>query len=235
MTSMKGTSMRDHVGLVIFDCDGVLVDSEPIAARVGAAVLTDLGWTVSAEQLIDRFAGCTDEYWRAGVEAELGRRLDDGWDEPYQGWYDDAFAAELEAVPGVAAAIAAIAALGAEYVVASNGSHEKIAKNLQRVGLADAFEGRRFSASDVENGKPAPDLFLHAAAAMGFEPRQCLVIEDSPTGLAAARAAGMRSVGYLSGLIPADRLAGPGTTLIGNMADLPALVSSCRRCRRRVR
>jgi HAD superfamily hydrolase (TIGR01509 family) len=216
--------MDSRADLVIFDCDGVLVDSEPIAARIGAAVLTDLGWKVTPEELIHRFAGCTDDDWRAGVEAELGRSLEEGWEEPYQAWYDDAFTAELKAVPGAAAAIEAIAALGLKYCVASNGSHAKIASNLGRVGLAEAFEGRRFSAQDVDQGKPAPDLFLHAAAAMRVPPERCVVVEDTPTGLAAARSAGMRAIAYVSGLIPSDRLAGPATTLVHDLADLPVLI-----------
>ncbi len=128
----------------------------------------------------------------------------------------------------MADAIAAITALGVEHAVASNGSHAKVVKNLGRVGLAEAFEGRRFSAQDVERGKPAPDLFLHAAAVMGVPPDRCLVVEDSPPGLAAARAAGMRSIAYVTGLVPADRLRGPETTLMDDMADLPALVRASR-------
>ncbi len=218
--------MSEGVGLVVFDCDGVLVDSEPIAARVGAAVLTDLGWAVTPEELIHRFAGCTDEYWRAGVEAELGRPLEEGWDEPYQAWYDDAFAAELRAVAGVSDVLSDLEGLEVPYCVASNGSHAKVATNLRRVGLADAFDGRRFSAHDVARGKPAPDLFLHAAGSLGVPPERCVVVEDSPTGLAAARAAGMRSLAYASGLIPAERLAGPGTRVFTDMADLPRLLGA---------
>ena len=212
------------VDLVIFDCDGVLVDSEPIAARVGAAVLTDLGWPVTPEELVDRFAGCTDEHWRAGVEEGLGRSLEDGWEVPYESWYEEAFDADLRAVPGVAAAIAA---LEVPSCVASNGSHAKVATNLRRVGLADAFDDRhRFSAQDVATGKPAPDLFLHAARTLGAAPERCVVVEDSPTGLAAARAAGMRCLAYAGGVIATDRLAGPATTVFDDMADLPRLVAA---------
>jgi HAD superfamily hydrolase (TIGR01509 family) len=210
------------IDLVIFDCDGVLVDSEAIAARVGAAVLTDLGWPVTPEELVDRFAGCTDDDFRSGVEAELGRPLAAGWDEPYASWYDAAFDAELRAVPGVATAIAA---LELPYCVASNGSHHKVVANLRRVGLAEAFDDdRRFSAQDVDQGKPAPDLFLHAARTLGVAPQRCVVVEDSPTGLAAARAAGMRRLAYAGGVIAVDRLAGLATTVFDDMADLPGLL-----------
>ncbi|MFL6101265.1 MAG: HAD family hydrolase [Actinomycetales bacterium] len=214
------------MGLVIFDCDGVLVDSEGISARVGAEVLTDLGWPVTADEVIRRFAGCTDEYWRASVEGELGRPLEDGWDAAYSSWYDDAFDAELEAVPGVASAIAAI---DVPFCVASNGSHDKIRASLTRVGLAETFEGRIFSAQDVPNGKPAPDLFLYAAQAMGVAPQEAVVVEDTPTGLAAARAAGMRCLAYASGLIPEDRLAETQASVFFDMRQLPALVAGLSR------
>ncbi len=213
--------MENDVELVIFDCDGVLVDSEPISARVGARVLTDLGWSVTAEELIRRFAGCTDAYWRATVEAELARPLDDDWDARYRPWYEQAFDAELRPVAG---ALAAVQALAVPFCVASNGSHEKIRANLRRTGLAEAFEGRIFSAQDVAHGKPAPDLFLHAAHTMGVPPERSVVVEDSPTGLTAARAAGMRCLAYASGLIPVERLEGPDTTVFEDMRRLPELV-----------
>jgi HAD superfamily hydrolase (TIGR01509 family) len=214
----------EAVELVIFDCDGVLVDSEPIAARVGAEVLADLGWRVTPEELIRRFAGCTDQHWRDSIESELGRSLDDDWEEPYQSWYKDAFDAELEAVPGV---VDVLKSLGVPFCVASNGSHEKIRKNLRRVGLLTAFEGHIFSAEDVREGKPAPDLFLHAAHSMRVPPARCAVIEDSPTGLAAARAAGMQCFAYAGGLIPIARLTGPATTVFDDMSLLPKLIGSC--------
>ncbi len=207
---------------MIFDCDGVLVDSEPISARVGASVLADLGWDLSAEEVVRRFTGCTDEHWRAEVETQLGRPLEDGWETPYESWYEDAFAAELTAVPGVTEAIDD---LTVPFCVASNGSHAKIGANLGRVGLDHRFAGRVFSAQDVSRGKPAPDLFLHAAASMGVPPARCVVVEDSPTGLSAARAARMRSLAYSSGLVPRKELTGPGTTVFTDMHQLAALVA----------
>jgi HAD superfamily hydrolase (TIGR01509 family) len=219
----SGRSAHAPVDLVIFDCDGVLVDSEPIAARVGAAVLADLGWRVTPEELIRRFAGCTDEYWRSSIESELGRSLDDDWEAPYRSWYEDAFEAELHAVSGV---VEVLESLTVPFCVASNGSHEKIRANLRRVGLLEAFEGRIFSAQDVHQGKPAPDLFLHAAGTMGVPPARCAVIEDSPTGLAAARAAGMQCFAYATGLIPVARLNGPATTIFDDMHQLTQLIGS---------
>jgi HAD superfamily hydrolase (TIGR01509 family) len=219
----SGGSRGAMIELVVFDCDGVMVDSEPISARVGAAVLADLGWNVTPEELIRRFAGCTDEYWRGSVESALGRPLDDDWDAPYQSWYAEAFDAELRAIPGV---VGVLESLTVPFCVASNGSHEKIRRNLGRVGLLDAFDGRIFSAEDVRRGKPAPDLFLYAAHAMRVAPARCAVVEDSPTGLTAARAAGMQCLAYAAGLIPLDRLAGPATTVFDDMSQLPRLITS---------
>ena len=213
--------MERRVELVIFDCDGVLVDSELISAQVGSRILAELGWDVTPQELIRRFAGCSDDDWRTAVEAELGRELPGDWDAPYRSWYEDAFAAELRAVPGVAEAIDA---LPQPRCVASNGSRDKILANLRRTGLADAFEGRVFSAEEVDRGKPAPDLFLYAAHRMGVDPGNCVVIEDTPTGLSAARAAGMRTLAYASGLIPVERLRGHDTTVFSSMTDLPWLM-----------
>ena len=116
---------------MIFDCDGVLVDSEPISARVGATVLADLGWAVTPDEVVRRFTGCTDEHWRSEIESELGRPLEDGWETPYESWYADAFEAELQAVHGVTEAIDDLAV---PFCVASNGSHAKISANLGRWG-----------------------------------------------------------------------------------------------------
>jgi HAD superfamily hydrolase (TIGR01509 family) len=217
--------MRPTYDLVIFDCDGVLVDSEPISARVGAAVLTDLGWPVTAEEVAKRFVGCTDDHWRREVESQLGRALPDDWESPYETWYDQAFDAELKAVAGVSNALDAVEEEGVPYCVASNGSHPKIAANLARTGLAERFQGRVFSAQDVSAGKPRPDLFLHAARQMGVAPPRCVVVEDSPVGLAAARAAGMDCLAFAGGLLEEERLRGPRTRLFGDMAQLGGLLS----------
>jgi HAD superfamily hydrolase (TIGR01509 family) len=109
--------------------------------------------------------------------------------------------------------------------VASSGSHEKMGRTLGKTGLRRYFEGRIYSASEVANGKPAPDLFLHAAARMGVEPRHCVVVEDSRFGVQAARAAGMRSLGYAGGITPAQWLEGPGTVVFSDMRKLPGLIN----------
>jgi len=163
------------IRLVIFDCDGVLVDSERIAVRIDVAVLTELGWPMTEAEVVERFMGRTDAYMASQIEAHLGRPLPANWDEPFQHLYRAAFEAELEPVPGILEALDGIAAT---TCVASSGSHERIRYTLGLTGLYSRFVGRIFSASEVARGKPAPDLFLHAANRMGVHPAGCAVIED---------------------------------------------------------
>jgi HAD superfamily hydrolase (TIGR01509 family) len=210
--------------LVIFDCDGVLVDSERIAVRVDARVLADLGWPMPEAEIVQRFVGRSDADFVADVEAHLGRPLAADWDAAYQQWYVDAFERDLVAVDGVVGALDALAAAGVPTCVASGGSHAKMRRTLGLTGLFDRFEGRIFSADEVPRGKPAPDLFLHAADRMGVAPARCAVVEDSAYGVAAARAAGMRALGYGGGVTPGDRLAGDGTVVFDDMRELPALL-----------
>jgi HAD superfamily hydrolase (TIGR01509 family) len=209
--------------LVIFDCDGVLVDTERIAVRVDVAVLAELGWTMTEAEVVERFMGRTDADMVAAVEAYLGRPLPPDWEAPFQGWYRQAFEAELKPVPGV---IDALDAIGTPTCVASSGTHERMRFTLGLTGLYDRFAGRIFSADDVARGKPAPDLFLHAAARMEVAPAECVVIEDSRYGVEAARAAGMRALGYAGGLTPRAWLEGPGTIVFDDMRELPRLLAS---------
>ncbi|MEU3076539.1 HAD family hydrolase [Streptomyces laurentii] len=212
----------DRAELVIFDCDGVLVDSERIYCRVDRAVFARLGAEFSEEEMADLFVGSSKRQLTALVEERAGRRLQDGWELPFQHLYDEALDAELTAVDGVTEVLDA---LDVPFCLASNGGHTSIRRNLTRAGLLDRFEGRVFSAHDVAHGKPAPDLFLHAARAMGVPPERCAVVEDSAYGVQAARAAGMRVFGYAGGLTRAERLAGPGTHLFTHMRELPALLA----------
>jgi HAD superfamily hydrolase (TIGR01509 family) len=211
--------------LVIFDCDGVLVDSEPIAVRVDALVLGRLGWDLSEAEIIERFMGRSEAYMVGEIEAALGRPLPLDWDAEFVPLYRDALEAELEPVDGV---MEALDAISAPTCVASSSTHERLRFTLGLTGLLERFDGRIFSAADVANGKPAPDLFLHAAASLGADPARCAVVEDSVYGIQAARAAGMRAFGYAGGLTPADRLAGPATTVFEDMRALPALLQAAR-------
>lgn len=207
--------------LVIFDCDGVLVDTERLAVRVDVAVLAELGWAMTEADVVERFMGRSDGYMVAQIEAHLGRSLPPNWEEPFQPWYRKAFEAELTPVPGILDALDDIAIA---TCVASSGTHEKMRYTLGLTGLYDRFAGRIFSVTEVAHGKPAPDLFLHAANQMGTPPADCAVVEDSRYGIEAARAAGMRAFGYAGGLTPRHRLEGPGTVVFDDMHELPRLL-----------
>lgn len=213
-------STTGQIDLVIFDCDGVLVDSEKLSIEVDRRVLADLGWSLSHDEILHRFVGRSSAHFRAEVEAHRGRPLPDDWEAPYQPWYLDAFARELTAVDGVEAALDEITTA---TCVASSGTHAKIRRTLGQTGLLPRFDGRIFSADDVANGKPAPDLFLHAAERLGVDPERCVVVEDSRFGVQAARAAGMRVLGYAGGLTPAEWLEREGAIVFTDMRDLPEL------------
>lgn len=223
MASTGGPS-RDPVELLIFDCDGVLVDSERLAVRVEAKLITELGWPISEAEVIERFVGRSDAHMLAEIERTLGRPVP-GWQARYEQELHAAFRAELTAVEGIAAALDAIEGSALVTCVASSGTHDKMRLTLGLAGLWDRFDGRIFSATEVAHGKPAPDLFLHAAARMGVDPGCCVVVEDSPSGVAAARAAGMRCLAFAGGVNTADRLEGPATVVFDHMRDLPVLLT----------
>jgi HAD superfamily hydrolase (TIGR01509 family) len=208
--------------LVIFDCDGVLVDSEPIGVRIDVVLLEELGWPLTEAEVIERFVGRPTAYMVEQVEAHLGHALPDGWDPDQDPRYREAFERELQPVDGV---VEALDRIEEPICVASSGTHERIRFTLGLTGLIDRFDGRIFSVDDVTNGKPAPDLFLHAARTLGVEPTRCAVVEDSTYGVEAARAAGMRAFGYAGGVTPAARLEGPATVVFDDMRDLPALLA----------
>ncbi|MER5746314.1 HAD family hydrolase [Streptomyces sp. NPDC002225] len=210
--------------LVIFDCDGVLVDSEPLAVRVQVQVGAELGWPLTAQEVVEQFVGRSEKSIGELIEARLPGRAAD-WHQRFQELHRAAVDAELVAVDGIHEALAGITL---PTCVASSGSHEKMRHTLGRTGLHDHFEGRIYSATEVAHGKPAPDLFLHAAARMGVPPAACVVVEDSKYGVQAARSAGMRSFGYAGGLTPAHWLEGPDTIVFDDMRKLPQLVAGVR-------
>jgi len=214
--------MSRALELVIFDCDGVLVDSERIAVRTDVQVLAKLGWIMSEAECIERFVGLSDRSIKAAIEAHLRIALADDWDKEFQSLYRDAFTSELTPVPGI---VEALDRITLPTCVASSSSHDKLRFTLGLTGLYERFAGRIFSAYDVARGKPAPDLFLHAASRMGVEPAACAVVEDSRYGVQAARAAGMRAFGFAGGLTPASWLEGPGTVVFSEMRQLPTLLA----------
>ncbi|MGW1106574.1 HAD family hydrolase [Streptomyces sp. NPDC002540] len=214
--------MIKPVELVIFDCDGVLVDSERIAVRVDAMSLASLGWPLSEAEIVERFVGRSHADMITDVEKHLGYKLPDGWEAEQRRLYHKAMEAELTAVDGV---VEALDQIQLTACVASSSSHDGLRHTLGLTGLYSRFEGRIYSAAEVVDGKPAPDLFLHAARQMGFAPEVCAVVEDSRYGVHAARAAGMRAFGYCGGLTPAEWLHGPGTVVFDDMRALPALLA----------
>ncbi|MFG2570782.1 HAD family hydrolase [Streptomyces sp. NPDC048567] len=214
--------MIKPIELVIFDCDGVLVDSERIAARVQVSLGAELGWPLTEDEVVNRFIGRSHASIREQVSAQLGKETAATWSERFEQLHREAVEADLAPVEGLPEALDAITL---PTCVASSGSHDKMRHTLGRTGLYERFAGRIYSATDVARGKPAPDLFLHAARQMEVDPTACVVVEDSRPGVLAARAAGMRVLGYAGGLTPAERLEGPGTTVFDDMRKLPTLIA----------
>jgi HAD superfamily hydrolase (TIGR01509 family) len=199
----------------------VLVDSEPISVRHDVELFAELGLPISEADVIERFVGRSVQVIVAAIEDELGHPLPDGAFEQAEQRLWQAWADELTPVDGIAQALDEITE---PVCVASSSGHESLRFKLELTGLYERFAGRIFSATEVANGKPAPDLFLHAAARMGFEPTTCVVVEDSRYGVQAARAAGMDVLAYAGGLTPAGVLAGPGTVVFDDMRELPQLL-----------
>jgi HAD superfamily hydrolase (TIGR01509 family) len=210
-------------GLVIFDNDGVLVDSERLANGILAELLTEAGLPYTLEEAVRDYMGGSMASMRLKAEGMLGRPLPADLEDRYHQRLFEGFA-ELKAVDGVAAVLDHLDAQGTTYCLASSGTHQRIRTALTTVGFLDRFEGRIFSAEDVAHGKPAPDLFLHAATTMGVEPADCLVIEDSPLGVAAAVAAKMKVFGY-AGMTDPAKLS-DADTVFRNMAALPELIDA---------
>jgi HAD superfamily hydrolase (TIGR01509 family) len=214
----------DGLQLVIFDCDGVLVDSEVISNGVLARLLSDEGLPTTLVRARRDYQGLLlDEVVRS-VEARLGRSLPAGWLERYERERTLAFREELRAVPGAAATVARIHAACIAVCVASQGKLEKTQLSLELTGLRPLFgEQALFSAHSVPRGKPYPDLFLHAARTMGAEPAACVVIEDTPSGVTAAVAAGMRVLGYAADSDEAA-LRAAGAEIVHSLDETSALL-----------
>lgn len=185
-----------RIELVIFDCDGVLIDSEPIANRAHAEMLAQCGYPADAEDLAERFCGISDADMLAAIERDWGRALPGDYRERVERRLAEEYRRALAPMPGIEVALSQ---LSAPFCVASSGTPERIRLGLEAVGLLDRFQPNLFSAAMVARGKPAPDLFLLAARQMGAKPEACVVIEDSPAGIVAARAAGMAALGFCGG------------------------------------
>ncbi|MEY7980649.1 HAD family hydrolase [Streptomyces pilosus] len=209
--------------LVIFDNDGVLVDSEPISNRLLAAYLTELGHPTSYEESIRDYMGSAMHRVHDLVEERTGRRLPTDFDDVFHTRVFAAFERELKPVVGATDVLEQLTADGVPYCVASSGSHERIRVGHRSAGLDRWFDDERiFSSQDVGRGKPAPDLFLYAAERMGVAPERCVVVEDSPLGVRAAVAAGMDVYGFTA-MTPAAKLAG-AARFFDDMRELNALL-----------
>ncbi|MEL6998657.1 MAG: HAD family hydrolase [Pseudomonadota bacterium] len=208
--------------LVIFDCDGVLVDSEPITNRLIAEEMTAHGLPMTTEQSIELFVGGTIKsvFERA---RGMGAALPDGWVEGYYDLMIATLADEVEIIPGIAGVLDVLDTAGIPYCVGSNGPMRKMHVTLKKTGLWERLEGRIYSAHDVGIAKPDPGLYLHAAAAMGIAPGDAVVIEDSASGVRAAVGAGMRCYGY-SRDTPEEKLVAHGAIPFDDMKQLPELL-----------
>lgn len=208
--------------LVIFDCDGVLVDSEPLTNQVMVENLAGYGLSMSVDEAINRFMGGTMK----GVmmqAREMGAPLPDDWLDEIYGAMFERLAAEVEIVPGVDVVLDALDAAEVVYAVGSNGPHDKMAITLRRTGLWDRLSGRIFSGYDVSAPKPAPDVYLAAASATGVPASRCAVIEDSASGATAGKAAKMTTFGFTRDT-PRTKLEPICDALFDDMAHLPDLL-----------
>ena len=212
--------------LIIFDCDGVLVDSEVISCRAHADVLSRHGYPITPEQVLKRFLGVSEREARLMVESEIGRKFPDDFESQFNAATLKFYAEDLQAIAHVGEAIAAI---DLPKCVASSGTPEKIRRGLTCAGLYDQLAPHIFSASQVKRGKPAPDLFLFAAERMKAAPERCIVIEDSIPGVIGARAAGMIVLGFHGGSHcqagHAEMLGSAGAAMtFDDMRQLPSLI-----------
>jgi HAD superfamily hydrolase (TIGR01509 family) len=215
--------------LVIFDCDGVLVDSEPIAFAVLREMLAEAGLSFTESWAYENFLGKSMASITAMVAREYNLELDEAALASMRKRLYERFERELEPVHGIAALLASFPFA---HCVASSSQIERIELCLTKTGLIGHFEPNIFSASMVARGKPAPDLFLHASRTMGYQPRNCIVIEDSPAGIRAAKAAGMTAFAFTgashaiaSNLRPLLESLKPAV-IFDDMAELPALIAA---------
>ena len=208
--------------MVIFDCDGVLVDSERLTHQVVVDMLAEHGVALPFDEAVDRFIGMSMAHGLVQLKALLGGELPADFLPEMGRRTRAAFRAGLTSVPGVEAVLDG---LQRPYCVASNGNHAKVNFTLGHTGLLPRFAGRIFTADDVQHPKPAPDLFLLAARSLGATPDRTTVVEDTPTGVTAAKAAGMRAIGFAA-MTPAGRLQAAGADAIAHsMADVALLLA----------
>ena len=208
--------------MVIFDCDGVLVDSEVITNRVMQENFRTYGLDLELDEIMDLFVGGTMQGVMT-LAREMGAKLPDDWLDHIYPEMHAALAVEVEAIPGAIAVLDALDGAGIPYAIGSNGPHAKMAVTLTRTGLKDRLKGRTYSREDVPNPKPFPDVYLKAASDAGIPPERCIVIEDSASGAKAGIAAGMFTFGFHAET-PKERLDPICDALFDDMRDLPKLL-----------
>jgi len=210
--------------LVIFDCDGVLVDSEPVANRTLGNMLLELGLDLTQQQIFEHFVGYSLPHCLRVIEGMRGHAAPENFLRDLQARTFAAFKTELRATPGIEQTLDALDAVGLPYCVASSGDHEKMNTTLGITGLLPRFAGRIFSVTQVAHGKPAPDIYLFAAAQMNAVPSSCAVVEDTPPGVRAGVAAGMTVFGFCA-FTPAEKLRAAGAQqTFDDMQRLPQLL-----------
>ena len=218
---------------VLFDCDGVLVDSEPITCRVLADMLGELGWAISTAETLQLFVGKMVKDQAPLIEQRTGFALTEAWLAGFRARRDEALSRELLAVPGALQATSDLRGrLRGRLAVASGADRIKIELQLRKTGLLECFDGQLYSGHEMPRSKPHPDVYLAAAGGLGVEPRRCAVVEDSATGVRAGVAAGATVFAYCpDDSKPAQaqdlRLAG-AVTVFSDMAALPALLGAWR-------
>jgi HAD superfamily hydrolase (TIGR01509 family) len=210
--------------LVIFDCDGVLVDSETIANRVLAETFTAIGLPTTPEQALELYKGRILKDVTARAEERNQGPLPEDWIDQFESARAEAFKTELKAIDGSREAVEAVRNAGIDCCVATQGKPNKTALTLGLTNLRELFdEDAIFTAYEVERGKPFPDLFLHAARSRGQDPTECVVIEDTVLGVTAAAAAGMKVYGYAAET-PADQIEQAGGTPFASLHEVPGLL-----------
>lgn len=218
---------------VLFDCDGVLVDSEPITNGVLRDMLEERGWTLSSDECMRIFVGKAVKDEAALIEANTGSPVTPEWLQSFWARRNERLTNELVEIPGAPAAIRELhATLGGKIACASGADRLKVEMQLRKIGVFDAFEGRIFSGHEMPRSKPAPDVYLAAAAALDVDPARCAVVEDTVTGATAGVAAGATVFGYSPGGLGhsgADALRAAGAVQIfTDMAQLPSVLAAWR-------
>ena len=207
---------------VIFDCDGVLVDSERIGVYIDQKVLKEIGLDFTIEEVVENFMGKSNAYFIETVEGLTGKAVPANWLAEIEQQYLEAFENKLTVVPGI---VEVLDQLHLPHCVASSGTHQKMRFTLGKTGLLSRFENKLFSSTQVARGKPDPDLFLFAAEQMGWQPSRCLVVEDSGAGVQAGLAAGMKVAAYAGGFLKHDNQDHRNLVVIQEMSELTRVIN----------